>query len=459
MTISSTYEPVQYNGNGVTTVFAFPYEFYNSTDLIVKSTVILTGVTTTLTITTDYTVSGGNGSTGNVTFVVAPASTVRITIERAIPYTQTQDYQENTAFPAATLETGLDKAVVMAQQAKVASDLALKFPATDPSASLGDIPNSVARANALLSFDANGVPSAVTLASLGADINVSLTSPQNGDALTYNAGSWLNRSVLASLGTNIASASTTAISAADSDFVTITGTTGITSFGTPASLSRKHIWAVFAGALTLTHNATSLILPGAANYTTSAGDVLECVHISGANWRVVGITRANGQAVAVASSGPTLGTPVATTSGTAIDFTGIPAGVKQIVISIDGSSVNISDNMVIQIGDSGGIETSGYKSVGAYINSSSASANQASQYFYFNTGAATDTYSGLMILSLLDSSTNTWASFGSICAAPSNITILSSGTKSLTGVLDRVRFSTVNGISTYDAGKINIQYQ
>ena len=194
MTISSTYSPVQYIGNGVTTVFAFPYEFYNSTDLIVKSTVILTGVTTTLTITTDYTVSGGNGSTGNVTFVVAPASTVRITIECAIPYTQTQDYQENTAFPAATLETGLDKAVVMAQQAKVSADLALKFPATDPAASRGEIPNSVTRANAILSFDSSGVPSAVTLSSLGS-INVSLTSPQTDDTLVYNAGVWNNKSI------------------------------------------------------------------------------------------------------------------------------------------------------------------------------------------------------------------------------------------------------------------------
>lgn len=204
MTISSTYSPVQYNGNGVTTVFAVPYEFYAASDLVVKSTVILTGVTTTLTITTDYTVSGGNGSTGNVTFVAAPASTVRITIERAIPYTQTQDYQENTAFPAATLETGLDKAVVMAQQAKAAADLALKFPSTDPSASRGEIPSSVSRANAILSFDANGVPSAVSLASLG-NINISLTTPQTNDALVYNAGVWNNKSI-----GNITAAATTA---------------------------------------------------------------------------------------------------------------------------------------------------------------------------------------------------------------------------------------------------------
>ena len=172
--------------------------------MVVKSTVILTGVTTTLTITTDYTVSGGSGSTGNVTFVTAPASTVRITIERSIPYTQTQDYQENTVFPAATLEAGLDKAVVMTQQAKAAADLALKFPSTDPSASRGEIPSSVSRANAILSFDANGVPSAVALASLG-DINVSLTSPQTNDALVYNAGVWNNKSI-----GNITAAATTA---------------------------------------------------------------------------------------------------------------------------------------------------------------------------------------------------------------------------------------------------------
>jgi len=328
MTISSTYAPVQYNGNGVTTVFPFPYEFYNSTDLIVKSTVIATGATTTLTSPTDYSVSGGSGSTGNVTFVSAPASTVRITIECAIPYTQGQDYQENTAFPAATIETGFDKSVIMAQQTKALTDYALKFETTDPPASIGTIPNSVARANAILSFDALGKPSAVTLASLGSSINVSLTSPQNGDALVYNAGVWNNRSVLASLGTNIASATTTAISAADSDFVTVTGTTTITSFGTPASFARKHIWVVFSGALTLTHNATSLILPGGASITTAAGDVAECVHISGANWRVVTYQRASGAAVSGGNIGLTLiATTTVSSPVASVDFVNGVGGV------------------------------------------------------------------------------------------------------------------------------------
>jgi hypothetical protein len=205
MTIASTYAPQQYIGNGVTTIFAFPFEFYNSTDLIVKSTVIATGVTTTLADPTDYTVTGGSGSTGNIVMVAAPASTIRLTIERSIPYTQPSDYQENTAFPAETLETSLDKAVVMAQQTKSLTDYALKFETTDPAASIGTIPNSIARANALLSFDSAGKPSAVTLASLGGAINVSLSLPQTDDTLTYNAGTWYNKSI-----GNITASSTTA---------------------------------------------------------------------------------------------------------------------------------------------------------------------------------------------------------------------------------------------------------
>ncbi len=455
MTISSTYAPIQYTGNGVTTVFAFPYEFYNSTDLTVKSTVIATGATTTLTSPTDYSVSGGSGSTGNVTFVSAPAATIRITIERSIPYTQGQDYQENTAFPAATIETGFDKSVIMAQQTKALTDYALKFETTDPAASIGTIPNSVARANAILSFDSAGKPAAVTLASLGSSINVSLTSPQNGDALVYNAGVWNNRSVLASLGTNIASATTTAISAADSDFVTVTGTTTITSFGTPGSFARKHIWVVFSGALTLTHNATSLILPGGASITTAAGDVAECVHISGTNWRVVTYQKASG--APILSAGITIGTVVNTTSGTAIDFTGIPSTAKQIVISFDGVSTATNSNFYLQIGDSGGIETSSYKSTGSLIGGASASSNADTGGFYFNSNNSSFGYSGLYILSLLDSSTNTWSAFGYVISdAPT--TFFGGGSKSLSGVLDRVRFTTA-GAATFDAGKINIQYQ
>lgn len=94
----------------------------------------------------------------------------------------------------------------------------------------------------------------------------------------------------------VASASTTNIGAADRNTVNITGTTTITAFDTIASGAIRRL--VFGGALTLTHNATSLILPTGANLTTAAGDVAEFLSLGSGNWRCVDYTRANGQALA-----------------------------------------------------------------------------------------------------------------------------------------------------------------
>lgn len=83
---------------------------------------------------------------------------------------------------------------------------------------------------------------------------------------------------------SVASATTTNVGAILSQNVTITGTTTITSFGTVAAGTERNI--VFSGALTLTHNATSLILPYGGNITTVAGESLRAVSLGGGNWRV-----------------------------------------------------------------------------------------------------------------------------------------------------------------------------
>lgn len=110
----------------------------------------------------------------------------------------------------------------------------------------------------------------------------------------YTVASALTGGLLA-MGTNVASATTTDLGAADSDYVTITGTTTITSLG--STTTKNHVWVKFAGALTLTHNGTSLILPTAANITTVAGDVAEFVRISGSNWQCLSYLRADGTPV------------------------------------------------------------------------------------------------------------------------------------------------------------------
>lgn len=93
----------------------------------------------------------------------------------------------------------------------------------------------------------------------------------------------------------VASATTTDIGAASSDKVSITGTTTITGFGTVAAGTFRQ--GRFTGALTLTHNATSLILPGAANITTAAGDRFQAYSLGSGNWVVSSYTKADGTAV------------------------------------------------------------------------------------------------------------------------------------------------------------------
>jgi hypothetical protein len=94
---------------------------------------------------------------------------------------------------------------------------------------------------------------------------------------------------------DVASGSTTDIGAAASILVRITGTTTITAFDTAPDGIRRV--GYFAGALTLTHNSTSLILPGGANITTAAGDSFEAISLGSGNWKVLFYQKADGTAI------------------------------------------------------------------------------------------------------------------------------------------------------------------
>ncbi|RWI94675.1 MAG: hypothetical protein E5X33_28480 [Mesorhizobium sp.] len=114
---------------------------------------------------------------------------------------------------------------------------------------------------------------------------------------------------LSAAGADMASAATVNLANSTGTLVTITGTVTITALGAVAAGAERDL--VFAGALTLTHNATSLILPGGANITTAAGDVARMRSLGGGNWRCMSYQRANGAAIAVAPN-TTIVTPTLT---------------------------------------------------------------------------------------------------------------------------------------------------
>jgi hypothetical protein len=151
--------------------------------------------------------------------------------------------------------------------------------------------------------------------------------------------------------------------------------------------------------------------------------------------------------------GITLGTPVASTSGAAIDFTGLPAGVKRITINFKSVSLNSADLMLIQLGDSGGIETAGYIS-GCWDGAFAAS---TAGFLLMRAGSAAYIMSGTIILSLENSTNWTWCCEG-VLLNEAVFCNMCSGIKATSAQTDRVRI-TSNGAGTFDGGEINISWE
>lgn len=154
-----------------------------------------------------------------------------------------------------------------------------------------------------------------------------------------------------------------------------------------------------------------------------------------------------------------LSTAQNTTSGTAIDFTGIPSWAKRITIMFNGVSTNGSSNVQIQFG-SGSIDSASYTSSSAFVSTTGnvCQAFTSSTGFLVNAGSlAACTFSGMCTISLMGS--NTWTCAGNNTRTDSSQQWFHSGLKALSGTLDRVRITTVNGTDTFDAGSVNILYE
>lgn len=154
------------------------------------------------------------------------------------------------------------------------------------------------------------------------------------------------------------------------------------------------------------------------------------------------------------------GTSQASTSGTSIDFTGIPSWVKRVTVMLSGVSTNGSGNIWLQTG-SGSIVTTGYSSMSLTGNSGAASVgNSISTAILVNlTGSATSTNYGTFVLTLLNSATNLWVANGATADTTNTRITNTQGGITLSGALDRIRITTSTGTDTFDAGSINILYE
>lgn len=191
MTLSTLISRVAYSGDGATTAFSFPYYFFNDTDLVVISTVTLTGVETTFVLDSDYSVTGAEVQEGGtVTCVVAPASGTTLNIYRDVPETQDLSLLQNGPIPTPDLENHLDKMTMLIQ--RLSDRLGRTVGITDgfPSGFNLNLPTVMPALNLLrINALANGLDTiSAADATLAASIAMLLSGGATGDVLTFDSG-------------------------------------------------------------------------------------------------------------------------------------------------------------------------------------------------------------------------------------------------------------------------------
>jgi len=153
------------------------------------------------------------------------------------------------------------------------------------------------------------------------------------------------------------------------------------------------------------------------------------------------------------------GTLQATTSGTEYDFT-VPSGITEFKLALNDVSFDANSELRVQLGDAGGIETTGYDSVASYIQgATTASVADTAGFDIANTGATLH-WGGVYHFVLMDAATNLWACSAVIGTGDGTVTAaFISGSKALSGELTTVRLTTAGGTAVGDSGSVNIQYE
>lgn len=270
----------------------------------------------------------------------------------------------------------------------------------------------------------------------------------------------------------IASAATLNFKTTQAQFYSITGTTDVTAV---TMYEAQPVYAIAAGAFKLV-NSSSLIVQGAADYTTTVGDILCFIKDGSGNVSVFGIVPVKNTAndPAWSSDSPSQAastqwvnakalikraTAVTTTGGTFIDFTSIPSGVKRLKVSFVGFSTSGSSIVIVQLGKTTPT-TSGYLGAG-FQNFNGSSANISNGTTGFLTSGASNAAAVFHGAMTIDNVTgNTWVASGVFGRSDGANMCMGAGSVTLADVPDLVRITTVNGTDTIDANTaVNVSWE
>lgn len=434
----------QYVSTAGQTDFNFTYMIFATTDIKVYVNGVLK------TITTDYTVKTAGGATitsadlpmdgGKVVFITPLALNDAVSLSRDIPISRLTGYSVAGAFRADVVNAEFTKIYAVMQQLE--RDL-FRGITLAPYDTAGDnLVLPAVRANSFLAFDADG--NIITAAS---SVTGALVSEFMETVLDDQSALEARATLGLVIGTNVQAWD------AQLDTLAALATANLSALAGLTGAADKVPYFTAAGAMALSDRQT--IVAATESVAGIAEIATQAITNTGTNNTdfITPLTLAN------ATSIIKLGTAVSSTNNTSFDFTGIPAGTKRIIISYADISTNGTSRPMVQLGDSGGIETTGYLG-------STSGAGAGSQATTFTTGfhladdtTAASVRNGSLMLSLISAASFRWAAFGISGRSDTSRTDSTGGSKALSAELDRVRITMANGTDQFDGGTINIQYE
>ena len=291
----------------------------------------------------------------------------------------------------------------------------------------------------------------VTVASAFSETEFTATASQTTFTVAYTAG--------------LVSVYLNGVRLAAADYTATNGTSVVLATGaTAGDLVEIVAWSAFDVANAATAGQGSL-----ADSAVQPADSFDAANLTGtaaaingsniANLAAANLTGAlpaiDGSSLTGIQTGPTYGTPVATTSGTSVDFTGIPAGVKEIKVYLSGVSEAANNSYIVQLGNSGGFVTSGYASSGFYLAAAVQYELHSTEGLFIYAQSAGHVISGTMTINRTTEGGHGWAQ-SSLFGGTSS-TIGGGGGVNISSELTQLRFKTTSG-SAFDAGSINISW-
>ena len=141
---------------------------------------------------------------------------------------------------------------------------------------------------------------------------------------------------------------------------------------------------------------------------------------------------------------------------TSVDFTSMPSWINIITVTFRNISTNSNSNLLVQLGTSSGVTTSGYVSTSIDFDGSGAVTTSSTSGFVFKVNPSSNIINGTM--TIVYTGSNAWVNNHN-ASINTNIMSVGGGTIALGGTLDRVRITTVSGSDAFNAGTLNVLYQ